>query len=111
MRRIAAAVAVLLLGGCAAAPATTPKPATTAPPEATQAETASPEVGFTAADGVQLKGRIFGSGRTAVILSNMGDNDPGPWEGFAPELAAKGYLVMTYSFRYPLRTNSFTAAM
>jgi pimeloyl-ACP methyl ester carboxylesterase len=109
MRRIAAAVAVLLLGGCAAAPPAS-EPAATRP-DATKTATASSEVGFTAADGVQLKGRVFGSGRTAVILSNMGDNDPAPWEGFAPELAAKGYLVMTYSFRYPLRTNSFTAAM
>lgn len=105
MRRVAAAVAVLLLGGCAAAPPIAPVVRTS--PSAS----AGTDVTFTAADGVPLKGRAFGSGRTAVILSNMGDNDPGPWERFAPELAAKGYAVVTYSFRYPLRTTSFTAAM
>jgi predicted alpha/beta-hydrolase family hydrolase len=41
----------------------------------------------------------------------MGDNDPAPWEDFAPLLARQGYLVITYSFRYPLRTASFTTAM
>jgi fermentation-respiration switch protein FrsA (DUF1100 family) len=105
MRRIAAVAAVLLLGGCTAAPP--------APEEATPSPSASVAsvVTFTASDGVPLKGHVYGSGRTAVILSNMGDNDPGQWEGFAPALTAKGYLVLTYSFRYPLRTNAFTAAM
>jgi uncharacterized protein len=105
MRRIAAVAAVLLLGGCTAAP-----PASTAAAPSPSASVGS-EVTFTATDGVQVKGHVYGSGRTAVILSNMGDNDPGPWEDFAPELAEKGYLVLTYSFRYPLRTNAFTAAM
>ena len=57
-----------------------------------------------------LHGRSYGTGSTVVILSNMGDNDPGPWNGFAPVLAARGYQVLTYSFRYPLRTNAFIPA-
>jgi uncharacterized protein len=68
-------------------------------------------VTFTAEDGVSLTGRVFGAGTTAVVLSNMGDNDPAPWEAFAPSLASNGYLLLTYSFRYPLRTDSFTEAM
>jgi hypothetical protein len=59
---------------------------------------------------VVLHGRVFGAGTTTVILSNMGDNDPAPWNTFAPLLAAKGYRVLTYSFRYPLRTNAFVPA-
>jgi fermentation-respiration switch protein FrsA (DUF1100 family) len=58
-----------------------------------------------------LNGRIFGGGATAVVLSNMGDNDPAPWEQFAPLLADRGYLVLSYSYRYPLRTRTFTDAM
>ena len=65
-------------------------------------------VSFPAADGVALAGTLFGEGETAVVLSNMGDNDPGPWQEFAPLLADRGYAVLTYSFRYPWRTNSFS---
>jgi dienelactone hydrolase len=67
-------------------------------------------VTFNATDGVALHGTVYGHGTTVVILSNMGDNDPVPWQGFAPVLAAKGYQVLTYSFRYPLRTNAFVPA-
>jgi fermentation-respiration switch protein FrsA (DUF1100 family) len=45
------------------------------------------------------------------VLSNMGDNDPTAWEAFAPELADRGLLVLTYSFRYPRRTAAFTAEL
>lgn len=38
----------------------------------------------------------------------MGDNDAGPRDVFAPVLAARGYTVLTYSFRYPRRTSAFT---
>jgi len=41
----------------------------------------------------------------------MGDNDPAAWESFAPTVAARGYAVLTYSYRYPIRTPSLTAAM
>jgi len=57
-----------------------------------------------AADGGTLTGHIHGSGSTAVVLSNMGDNNPGPWDEFAPILAARGYTVLTYRYRDPLRT-------
>jgi uncharacterized protein len=72
-------------------------------------ETPSPSqlttVTFPAADGGTLTGRVYGAGSTAVVLSNMGDNDRGPWDGFAPVIAARGYTVLTYRYREPLRTS------
>jgi uncharacterized protein len=72
---------------------------------------AARDITLTTADGATLTGRAYGSGPSAVVLSNMGDNDPTAWDAFAPGLAARGHLVVTYRFRYPLRTNAFTAAM
>jgi pimeloyl-ACP methyl ester carboxylesterase len=65
-------------------------------------------VSFTTADGVELKGRVHGTGPTAVVLSNMGDNNISEWEGFAPALAARGFTVLSYSYRYT--SGRFTAA-
>jgi len=102
--RLMAVALLLALVGCAPdvrdAPATAPAPSQT-----------SDAVTFPAEDGVALTGRVFGAGTTAVVLSNMGDNDPVPWERFAPALADRGYLVLSYSFRYPLRTRTFTEEM
>ena len=64
-----------------------------------------------AADGTTLNGTLYGVGDTALVLSNMGDNDPTAWERLAPMLAEQGYLVLTYSFRYSTRTSTFTSAM
>jgi dienelactone hydrolase len=91
VRGAAIVALVVTVGGCAPA----------APPAD------GPSAGIPAADGVSLRGHVFGSGTTAVVLSNMGDNDPGPWEQFAPQLARRGYTVLTYSFRYPLLTHTF----
>ncbi|GIH06188.1 hypothetical protein Rhe02_42550 [Rhizocola hellebori] len=68
------------------------------------------DAGFAAADGVALHGRIYGQGTTAVVLSNMGDNNIAGWEGFAPLLASRGYTVLTYSYRYSTGARAFTAA-
>jgi len=108
MRRpmlVCQAMLAVLMVGCAnpAPPATEPtSPAPTA---------AAESVTFAAADGVTVTGRLRGTGTTAVVLSNMGDNDPAAWERFAPTLAARGYSVLTYSYRYPVRAPSFTATM
>ncbi|MCI0689026.1 MAG: dienelactone hydrolase family protein [Sporichthyaceae bacterium] len=84
-------------------------------PPTTGAATAPADPGrpvtFPAADGAELTGMLFGAGSTAVVLSNMGDNDPADWQRFAPVLGRQGYLVLTYQFRYPVRTQSFTATM
>lgn len=101
MHKAMASFLLLLLAGCASSEPT--RPATTDVP--------SHSVTFATSDGVTLSGQLFGAGSTAVVLSNMGDNDPAAWERFAPLLASRGYLVLTYSYRYPLRTNHFTAAM
>jgi fermentation-respiration switch protein FrsA (DUF1100 family) len=95
---------VLLAAGCA--------PAGPAPSAVTSAAGASfSAVSFSTVDGASLTGRVFGAGATGVVLSNMGDNDPAAWEAFAPVLAGRGLLVLTYSFRYPPRTAAFTPAM
>jgi len=98
-----AMLAVLLIG-CAPAPPSA-EPTSVAPTAAAEPVT------FAAADGLTVTGRLHGIGTTAVVLSNMGDNDPAAWARFAPTLAARGYSVLTYSYRYPIRTPSLTAAM
>ena len=62
---------------------------------------------FKAGDGTELHGTLYGDGDTAIVLSNMGDNDPAPWEDFAPQLAARGYSVLTYAYRYPKNASGF----
>lgn len=56
-------------------------------------------VTFPSADGVELAGRLFGQGGTAVVLSHMRPADQSSWFGFAQRLADEGYLVLTYDFR------------
>lgn len=96
---------LVLLAGCGAR---TGPPATTAAPSTTTSAASVP-VSFPSAGGAPVAGRIFGRGQTAVILSNMGDNDARPWEAFAPSLASSGYLVLTYSYRYPRGAAGFDA--
>lgn len=57
-------------------------------------------VTFTTADGVTLQGTLYGNGTTAVILSTMGAQRQETWAPFAREIAAHGYLALTYNFRY-----------
>jgi pimeloyl-ACP methyl ester carboxylesterase len=97
------------LVGCGASSAPGSTPARTMP--TASLASASRSISFTATDGVRLSGRLYGSGTTAVVLSNMGDNDPARWDAFAPKLAERGYLVMTYSFRYPVNASPFTSDM
>jgi uncharacterized protein len=91
-----------------------PSPSAPASPPSGPAATATASPGrpvtFPAADGTTLTGRVYGNGTTAVVLSNMGDNDPTAWEGFAPTLADAGYTVLSYAYRYPVRTANLDAA-
>lgn len=106
MRRTLALALLTVLAGCGTS--TSGSSAPSASPSVTPSVTA---VTFAAADGVTAIGKLHGAGTTAVVLSNMGDNDPSAWEGFAPNLTARGYTVLTFEYRYPARTPSFTAAM
>ena len=56
-------------------------------------------VSFPSSDGVELEGRLFGDGGTAVILSHMRPADQRSWFAFADRLADQGYMVLTYDFR------------
>ena len=56
-------------------------------------------VRFTAADGVGLVGTLYGQGNSAIVLSNQGDNDSQLWAPVAQQLAAHGYLVLSYAYR------------
>jgi hypothetical protein len=51
---------------------------------------ASTEVRFHASDGVRLEGRLFGRGRTGVVLAHMSDGSQGEWFSFAAALAERG---------------------
>ncbi|MFB3739679.1 MAG: alpha/beta hydrolase [Candidatus Velamenicoccus archaeovorus] len=87
--RIAAWVATLAVaaacgGGGPAGP--------TRPPPGSRAVT------FPSASGVDLAGRLFGEGRTAVVLSHMLPADQRSWWAFAQQLADHGYLALTYDF-------------
>jgi pimeloyl-ACP methyl ester carboxylesterase len=58
-------------------------------------------VRFEAIDGVELDGRLFGSGRTGIVLSHMGNpgDSQADWYGVAEVLAERGYVVLTYDRR------------
>jgi pimeloyl-ACP methyl ester carboxylesterase len=77
-----------------AAPAT---PAATA--EATATPVTSTAVSFVTEDDVTIKGRLFGSGETAVVFAHMYPNDQQAWWGFASEVATQGYAALTFDFR------------
>ena len=56
-------------------------------------------VSFTTQDGVELKGRAFGRGKTGVVLSHMFPTDQSSWWEFAELLAGEGYIALTFNFR------------
>ena len=56
-------------------------------------------VDFKATDGIPLRGYLFGTGTTGVILAHMYPADQKSWFPMARKLAAKGYLAMTFDCR------------
>lgn len=50
-------------------------------------------------DGLRLAGTLYGSGTTGVALSHQSDGMQDQWRGFARQLAAHGYLALTFDFR------------
>ena len=109
---IAAGLSVVVLSGCGSDPAkeprgaparaarSTPSPAPI-PPAGRGGPAGARAVGFRAADGVGLRGRLFGHGRAAIVLAHMGNlpNNESDWYPFARRLAREGYLVLTYNRR------------
>jgi pimeloyl-ACP methyl ester carboxylesterase len=59
----------------------------------------SEAVRFRGAGGVDLEGRVFGSGDVGVVLAHMRPGDQSQWIEFAALLADHGYLVLTYDHR------------
>ena len=72
-----------------------------APTDAATAVSGARAVTFKASDGVELDGRVFGTGDATVVLSHMGDptNNQSDWYAFAAALAARGYRAITYDSR------------
>jgi dienelactone hydrolase len=56
-------------------------------------------VSFTTSDGILLRGHLYGSGTTGVILAHMFPADQSDWTDFAQVLAAHGYTALTFDFR------------
>src|SRR5262245_15661833 len=71
-------------------------------PTLTPSVAATP-VAFPTSDGVSLGGELYGDasgqGVQAIILSDEGDNSRVRWLPLARQLAAWGYLVLSYSYR------------
>jgi pimeloyl-ACP methyl ester carboxylesterase len=61
--------------------------------------TTAPAVSFATDDGLTLRGHLFGTGDSWVILSHMFPDDQTAWFPFAGELAGRGYHVLTFDFR------------
>jgi len=72
---------------------------TTPAVEATVAPVTGTPVSFTTEDDLTIKGRLFGSGETAVVFAHMYPNDQQAWWGFASEAAGQGYAALTFDFR------------
>jgi alpha-beta hydrolase superfamily lysophospholipase len=116
-------ISILLLNACASTPteiptdnfiptrspsqtstvlSVTPLESAFAPGSPTAAPTVgisvSQEVTFETPDGVTITGDRYGSGKTAVVFSVMGDCNPG-WRELAQLTAAQGLMALTYAWR------------
>jgi uncharacterized protein len=89
-------------------PSPTLKPLTLTPVESAFAPgnpTAAPlddiikshSVTFETTEGATVNGELYGSGKTAVIFSVMGNCKPG-WSEFAQLTAAQGFMTLTYQW-------------
>ena len=80
----------------------TPLKSAFAPENSTAAPTediiSSHTVTFKTPDGSSIKGELYGSGKTAVIFSVMGNCKPG-WREVAQLTSAQGLMALTYQWR------------
>ena len=56
-------------------------------------------IGFITEDNVSIRGRLFGSGGTAVVFTHMYPNDQRAWWDFAGQVGAQDYAALTFDFR------------
>lgn len=116
-------IPILLVSSCATAPSATPTKPPLPSPEPSLTATAFPvtpvesayapedptaapmeeiiashTVTFETPDGATLTGELYGSGKTAVIFSVMGNCKPG-WRELAQLTAAQGLMALTYQWR------------
>ena len=68
-------------------------------PVPTLAQETARLVSFTTSDSVDIVGRLFGQGRTGVVLAHMFPADQSSWWEFAQVLAELGYTALTFDFR------------
>jgi pimeloyl-ACP methyl ester carboxylesterase len=59
----------------------------------------SRHVDFHSVDGLELNATAYGRGSTAVIISQMRNEQRSNWSATAESLAKAGYLVFTYDYR------------
>ncbi len=73
-------------------------------------ERAGETVDFTTEDGVKLSGSLYGSGKTAVVLSAICSKDgKDDWIDLALKLKNQGYTVLSYYYRgFGLSEGTFT---
>jgi len=81
-------------------PSATSQPATAMPVLTATPVDAGRAVTIPVSAELSLAGTVYGQGSRAVIFSNMGDQRQASWAPVAREMAAAGYLALTYEFRY-----------
>jgi len=91
----------LLLAGCDEGGPQSSVPSTTHPGSSAPLTTpaGARAVEFSSKDGLTLRGTLFGSGSSGVLLAHMYPADQTSWWGIAERLAQEGYLVLTFDFR------------
>jgi uncharacterized protein len=77
-----------------AAPTTTSTAPTTTAPDIT-----TEDVIFTTSDGLDLVGRLYGEGSTAIVCSHESQSSKADFASAGPVLAAEGFMVLAYDNR------------
>ncbi|HKD76641.1 MAG TPA: alpha/beta fold hydrolase [Ktedonobacterales bacterium] len=54
---------------------------------------------FNTSDNTGIQANLYGQGATALIMSNMNDNDASDWDPTPTLLARQGYAVLTFTYR------------
>lgn len=97
-RAVRCTLLILLLISSACAPAPVPETATTRPSPLPSTVTSAPQtITFGTPDGASIEGTLYGSGKTAVIFSVMGNCKRG-WEEIAKLVAEHEILALTYQW-------------